>query len=324
MRLLPHSPLVVVTALAAVGSAAAAAGRTPIWQPTTITEPGAYYLARDLSGSGTLIEIAASGVDLDLAGHTLTGDGTNIAVHADGHDDLNIHDGYIATIDEGVQVRAGDGVRIARITVHDAAAWGLRVDGGAAAFVRDCVVAPGNGRYGMYVNAFTLPVVARSRFEAFTNTTFSMQGSGAAPRLDENVLVCPDCSYSVIADGDAALYSANRLNGAVFAFMIPGRGRVERNIVTGASTGIAANASLADDVVLEDNLVRGATVGIQVRGLRNELRGNLTLGGVIGLTFTSSSSNGVIGGNVSRGNITDLSGGAACTTAGDNFVPNLY
>src|SRR5437867_4844935 len=48
-------------------------GRIPIFQPTTITQPGHYVLTRDISnGAGDGILIRASTVTLDLNGHTIS------------------------------------------------------------------------------------------------------------------------------------------------------------------------------------------------------------------------------------------------------------
>jgi len=48
-------------------------GAIPIWEPTTITEPGSYIVTRDISNGGNVIEISANNVDLDLGGFTLDG-----------------------------------------------------------------------------------------------------------------------------------------------------------------------------------------------------------------------------------------------------------
>ena len=50
-----------------------AKGRTPILEPTTITSPGHYVVAWDISAtSGPVIDIRADGVTLDLNGHTVS------------------------------------------------------------------------------------------------------------------------------------------------------------------------------------------------------------------------------------------------------------
>ena len=58
--------------------------RTPIHQsdlPLTITAPGSYYLAENLSFSGDAISVMTGDVTLDLMGFTMTGDGsTGIAI----------------------------------------------------------------------------------------------------------------------------------------------------------------------------------------------------------------------------------------------------
>src|SRR4030095_7331838 len=48
-------------------------GRVPIFEPTTIVDPGHYVVTRDFVAPGTAITIAANDVTLDLNGYTLTG-----------------------------------------------------------------------------------------------------------------------------------------------------------------------------------------------------------------------------------------------------------
>ena len=60
----PLTLVVVVPAQAAINISSC---------PVTITAPGSYVLAKDLSCSGTAITITASNVDLHLGGHTLSG-----------------------------------------------------------------------------------------------------------------------------------------------------------------------------------------------------------------------------------------------------------
>jgi hypothetical protein len=63
-------------ALALCGATAARAdeGRTPIYQPAVITQPGSYFLARGLAVDGQdAIVVAASNVTLDLNGQSIQG-----------------------------------------------------------------------------------------------------------------------------------------------------------------------------------------------------------------------------------------------------------
>ena len=57
---------------AAVTTLPAANGDIPIFQPTTITQPGRYIVTRDITTQGDVIVIQSGGVTLDLNGHTIT------------------------------------------------------------------------------------------------------------------------------------------------------------------------------------------------------------------------------------------------------------
>jgi len=56
----------------------AADGAIPIWEPTTITEPGKYVVTRDISGG---IGIEADDVELDLNGFTIADASTQIVAY---------------------------------------------------------------------------------------------------------------------------------------------------------------------------------------------------------------------------------------------------
>lgn len=58
--------------LAGVGAALADEGKIPLFEPSTITQPGHYLVTRDIdTATGPVFDIQADGVRLDLGGHTL-------------------------------------------------------------------------------------------------------------------------------------------------------------------------------------------------------------------------------------------------------------
>ena len=78
----------ILAGLALAGTAAvttlpAANGDIPIFQPTTITQPGRYVVTRDITAQGDVIVLQTGGVTLDLNGHTIrsvTGSGVVIDI----------------------------------------------------------------------------------------------------------------------------------------------------------------------------------------------------------------------------------------------------
>ncbi len=82
-RRLLVAALAVVGVLVAGSSVLASGGRIPIHElPFTITEPGSYYLTRNLSHleTGAAIKIEASGVTIDLMGHEIRASQDSLAV----------------------------------------------------------------------------------------------------------------------------------------------------------------------------------------------------------------------------------------------------
>jgi hypothetical protein len=64
---------VVVVTLAGAALAWADEGKIPLFEPTTITEPGHYIVTRDISSAtGPIFDIQADNVRLDLGGHRLS------------------------------------------------------------------------------------------------------------------------------------------------------------------------------------------------------------------------------------------------------------
>ena len=61
----------------AVSAATAANGDIPIFQATTITQPGRYVVTRDITAQGDVLVVQAGGVSIDLNGHTIRAIGGN-------------------------------------------------------------------------------------------------------------------------------------------------------------------------------------------------------------------------------------------------------
>jgi hypothetical protein len=87
-----------------------------ILRPTVITQPGAYVLGRsfDVSGAAPAIEIRAENVDLDLSGHTLSGNGSlqGVGILVDGAHNVRIRNGALDRFGIGIRVAGAHGVRL--------------------------------------------------------------------------------------------------------------------------------------------------------------------------------------------------------------------
>ncbi len=142
--------------VAAWAPARASDGRIPVYQPTTIAQPGSYYVTRDIvAPSGSIaILISDDNVTLDLAGHTLSTSGQVACVFGVGHVNVRIANGRIVGGVTGVYLDLGDYV-VERLDVRgqsnpSGVAIGIEVGYSLTqptrAIVRDCkVVGDENG-----------------------------------------------------------------------------------------------------------------------------------------------------------------------------------
>ena len=113
--------LLVIVALP-LGSLLASDGAVPLWEPTTITEPGSYVVTRDIAGvSGDTIAVTAHDVTIDLQGHTLSASGTNYCVRHTGTGNFTIRNGKIIAGEYGIYssgAGVGSSITIEDIVVH--------------------------------------------------------------------------------------------------------------------------------------------------------------------------------------------------------------
>ena len=325
----PTAALGALLALVLAPPALAADGRTPIWEPTTITEPGAYTLARDLvtDGSVALITIAASGVDLDLAGHTLSGTGLGTAVYVLAVDGVRIHDGVFRGLVDGVWASQSAAVVVERIRCVDNVRCLLLGEFGPVV-VRDCNLS--SSLISLYLISAQPAIVERNVLAGVGNATQPLRLlTSNALRIEDNAAVLMSNYWALLTTGDAVRVDSNRVVkvGGDTALWFDGPATVVQD--NAVSTGQVQ--ATRDDVAFRDNVVRAspdiALAQLRLTAARALLSGNLVSGGAaLGLSFESTASRGVLSGNVARGNATGnlWDFGTNDTTAGDNFVPFLY
>ncbi len=115
---------------------------TPISGPTTITQSGHYYLTRNIAvtGAQTAITISASGVTLDLGGFTIDGDDNagslGISISDGGFENITIDNGVVSDFLIGLNVDAGNAVRVDRVTASSNVV-GMEV--GPSSAVSNCI-----------------------------------------------------------------------------------------------------------------------------------------------------------------------------------------
>lgn len=115
---------------------------TPISAPTTITQPGHYYLTNDIDygGDGIAININADRVSLDLGGFHITGAASDTAVGI-GTGPVShtvIENGTIASFSTGIDTVQASFIRIQDVSVIAGSARGIAI--GPSSLLQDCLV----------------------------------------------------------------------------------------------------------------------------------------------------------------------------------------
>ncbi len=245
------------------GAVAAADGRVPIYQaPLTITDPGTYYLTRDVThtGAGESIVIQSSDVTIDFNGHTLTKDNAgNYAVAMNGnYTNITIRNGTVrggnigirlenttgsdfavhiedmelygnlneAIYVEGQSLIGSSQVFIERNVIHDNGNDGVHLrwiwGGRVADNVIQSSTSGSTAAHGIYLNSCRGVTVTR-------NTISHYDGDGIRAwwswycAFDWNHITYNDGYGLNIFDGDSHVFSNNRAYGnGNGGFTIPG------------------------------------------------------------------------------------------------------
>ncbi|MBP7149077.1 MAG: right-handed parallel beta-helix repeat-containing protein [Acidobacteria bacterium] len=307
--------------------ALAADGRTPIWEPTTITEPGAYYLARDLVSDGNkLITIAASGVDLDLAGHALSGPGLGTGVSiAPQQERVRIHDGVFRSLGDGIEASQARAI----VVEHVRCEAGFRcvfVTNSDTTIVRDCQLS-GTGPV-LYLIDTRPAIVERNLIETTGSIEPARLLSTDSVRAEDNASVLATNRAQIYTSGNAVWIRSNRVikTSGFVALSTGGPGSVaEENVVSGGWLAAAEADTVVAGNIVRDNV--SVVAALDLRGVRPLVEDNLISANAgDGIVFQPGTADGVLRRNVARGNtFADFSDfGVNNSTSGDNFVPLLY
>jgi parallel beta-helix repeat protein len=227
----------IATCIASLPSVAGD-GATPIWEPTTIDQPGKYVLTRDVVGSGIVIDIEADHVDLNLNGFTIenTGVGSATVRIVGPRTDVSIHGGAIVGGSAGIWGGSGGSVTrlaVRRVSISTSGARGL-YDGGNSLFqavIEDNVI--GNATVaGMSLdcegclitrNTVRNPsgsgIVVNGSGNTIRDNTVSDSGgiglsiaSGSYNQIESNVLTRND-SFGLNLTGSSCVYRGNTARG---------------------------------------------------------------------------------------------------------------
>jgi hypothetical protein len=206
------SMLGVVSLLGMVATAPAARGATTIPNcPYTISSPGSYVLAGNLTAAGSCIMIAAGGpVTIDLHGYTITGNGTGFgisdAVGSSLHQGIVIANGTITKFDTGVAVNFSHPATITGMNVNNNGTQGIALFG---AFTVINTRADGNGTDGIHINGNLAGIIFAS--EANNNGGNGIIGLGGPTLVTASIANANGLSGIALSVQGGVLTSGNQV-----------------------------------------------------------------------------------------------------------------
>lgn len=262
-----------------------------------ITQPGSYYLGGNVAVVSTRhgIEIAASGVTLDLSGFELLGnsrslDGITLETTTNLRD-IEVRNGTIrGWAGDGVDLSACTNARLADIRSSGNGGRGFFV--GLNAVVTGCV-AWANGN-----NGFTMSTGVITDCAAYQNMSFGIVGSA---------LVVRGCQS--LSNGSAGIFSSSgvisecesRSDGS--GIFMAGTGVVSSCAVSfsGANGIVGGNGSL----IIGNSVRTCVQAGIEATALRVRIEGNTVSNCDRGISANQINGNCVVVRNTAIGNITN-------------------
>ena len=119
-----------------------------------ISSPGNFVLSRNLTASGDCLTLTSSNINVDMNGHSISGDGTGNGIVGNNITNIVINDGTIKHFDTGIKLTLSSGdvgdQTIQNMTVSNNTTGGILIDGCCDTFVN--ITANSNGGIGLRNN----------------------------------------------------------------------------------------------------------------------------------------------------------------------------
>jgi Right handed beta helix region len=264
-------------------------------------------LTTDLQCQGDGLTVAANGVTVDLAGHTLTGQGIGVGISVRGAEtaflsNVTIRNGSIRSFDQGIRVRfAGAVVRQVNLQFNSVATVSLE---SSPSLTDNNIDANGTG-ISISRSSATIDALTGESAELRSNTiTRSARNGIELFQIDALIPVSDNTvtgsgSYGVFAFDARAQVEGNALTGNVTAGIAPGASStVTQNVIARNGLGVFATSGVP---VNHNRIVHNARQGIYSTAAiiadSNDVRGNGS-DGIVSLA----------GGEI-RSNVADHNGG---------------
>jgi hypothetical protein len=244
-------------------------------------------LAQDLACPATGMYVDASGITIDLNGHTLKGTNNGSWGISDlsGFDDVTIKNGVVRNFTEGVRAQSSaDGITVSNVVVSGNANAGVYIVGPSAKIVSS--TAAGNGQTGIYVEGDSASVTSST---AARNGADGISLKGAAATVKSSNAVANNLSGMRLVGDSASVASSTVSGNAVYGLFVVGTSAAVKSTTASgnASHGIAV---LGDAATLGGNRAYG-----------NGLPGGVSDGFGTGI-FASNFTTAPVGTNIVSGN----------------------
>lgn len=324
-------------------------GRIPIFQPTTISQPGHYVVTRNISSVLTVVRIASDDVVLDLNGHTLAGDtsgcsGGDVIVidGAAGARDVVIRNGHLVKGCEGISVVGGAGrLRIEEVEIEGSGSFSIFATGLESLDVVGCYLHDAAG--GMFVSGSTASFGGRilnNKIERVIDYPMYLSGlyngevrgnlvsdygpsSGNVPGITLSGSAAWQSGGNLVAGNTVSSLPSGDDEDGIIIEAFSNHNYLVGNVVRG--NGRFGIWSIADGTRLEGNVTsanrsHGLYIGNPPHGLRNHLDRNQSQdNGGCGVFFANGTTHAYSNNNV-RGN----AGGGVCGLANTDAGGNIF
>ncbi len=257
-------------------------------------------------GPGPLYKIGAAGVEINLAGHGVTGvlspfNGPAGIVNPDGYDDVTVRNGTLGGFNPAFEATGADRNRVLHVVAGSFA--GVRIAGGADNEIRHSTLRGGSGG-GLAAGGTQRLVVADNDIAGVLTAAASVNGDGARivrNRFEAISLPVPYEDVALRITGTGARVAENQVGGKwQGGFFILGADHV---VVDNELTGVEGDGIFVDPFSTNVRLARNAVAGVTDDGFDIQATG-------VRLGENSANGNGDWGIDAVPG-VTDLGGNTA-------------
>jgi parallel beta-helix repeat protein len=278
-------------------------GRIPVFRATTITEPGSYVLTRDIVlDLCSQLVISASGVDLDLNGHTVRGSECGGLISVSGFDIVIRNGRLTGNVVSAIQAAGFSQLKLDHIRISGSDSG---ITGGAYVEMVDsslttiwsAVQNVSSGRFvGNHFRSGDIAVSGGMSNSVFEHNVFDcgIGAPGGLSILDGNSVkdnLFHGC-LKAINVGRGNVVEGNLIRTGMYGVRAGDKNRLIKNVLEGVEDPIHI---LGDDNVIAENVLWGGSLlntGIRIAGSFNLIDGNTSEKNTqYGIEFVSGTEN---------------------------------